>query len=84
MAVAQVVTAIPSVAVAQLTAVLHFQVKVIAMEAIYSAIDAYSPDAASHAVDVEALGHAVRNPIAVKRVEETALWISSATLLLRW
>ena len=68
----------------QLTAVLHFQVKVIAMEAISSAIAAYSPDAASHAMDVEALGHAVRDPIAVKRVKETAFCISSAPEFLRW
>ena len=68
----------------ELTAALHLQAKVMAMEAISSAIAAYSPDAASHAMDVEALGHAVCHPIAVKRVEETALWISSATVLLRW
>ena len=84
MAVAQVVTAILSIAAPQLTAVLRFQVKVIATESMFSAIDAHSLDAVSQVVDVEVLGHAVRNPMAVKRVEETALSVSYVSLLLCW
>ena len=69
---------------AQLTTVLHFQVKVTAMNAVSPESVAYSPDAASYAVDEEALGHLVRDPIVVKRAEETASRVSSAPLLLPW
>ena len=51
---------------------LRFQVKVIATESMFSAmdsaIDANSLDAVSQVVDAKVLVHAVRNPMAVRRV----------------
>ena len=54
------------------------------MKAVSPDSVAYLADAASYAVDEEALGRLVRDSIVVKRVEETASRVSAAPLLLPW
>ena len=54
----------------QVAEALRFQVEVIAMESMSSAIDANSLAAVSQVVDVEVLVHAVRKPMAVRRLDD--------------